>query len=225
VPDASYQSSTTLSGGTRANSTFTAPTGVAVGSFLTIFLEYEDWAAEPTTPAGWTRIAANGSTVCSAFLYYKFADAADAAASSFTITHASEWTSGIMTRYSDVDPTTPIHGTPLTANGSGSTPSCGSITTTLDNGLAVHHYATYDPSAGRTASSGWTERADISNSYQQEKLVTPAGPTGSTTQTPTGGTWASIAVVLASYVPEYRTRVRHFLPPVHRDLGRRPSRF
>jgi hypothetical protein len=195
-----FGSASTLTGAVRTNSVLTKPTGLAAGDYIEIWLEVEDFTGTLTL-AGWTRVDAQnngGVEKESGYLFYKIADSTDAAAASFTITHASAWTTGWCARYSGVDNTTPQDATPVTNTGTTGTSTALSVTSVTAGAMVIHHHVSYDAGTGFTPTAGWTERQDVSDMYVQEQLFAAAGASGSTTRVWSGVShpWATVSVAL-----------------------------
>jgi len=97
-------------GANSANCIITKPAGLALGDFMLAHVVNKATSGTIAPPANWTIIGAQSNTASSrSALFYKFADAADVAASTFTFTLGTSGRNrGEMMALLGVDTTSPI---------------------------------------------------------------------------------------------------------------------
>src|SRR4051812_8770225 len=113
---ADTRSVSTLSNGTRTNSVFTAPAGIVNGDGLVCVLQTGGTAAiAPTPPAGWAAITGMGASLSVTRVdpwtmrLYGFYKVASGESGSYTFTHSSGATEGILYCCSGSDVSSPIN--------------------------------------------------------------------------------------------------------------------
>lgn len=216
---AAFRSSSSLSSGTRTNSTLTAPAGIVDGDWLTIVF-YIEANVTPTPPTGFSQIQTGGlDTVGGAdnesFDVYVYRKKAASESGNYTVTHASSFTAGYMEADSGGDGAATngedfaatvnavdgeVGGTNYTALGG---------TTTVDESLVGFYFGSWDPSNAVTPPGGttptFTERLDSASVliYAATGVMTTAGATGNktatgATQDTTGGMVAFLTSVKAA---------------------------
>jgi hypothetical protein len=200
-----YRSSSTVSGGTRSNTSFTAPSGIANNDILVILMLVGN-STTATAPSGfstasgfpisytWTSVDV---TVLRLYVFYKVASSESG---NYATTHGSAYTEGVMYAFSGGDTTTPISPTPVTGfsngnAGDGATLTVTTITPSVDNSMVIWVGATWDdfgaanPPTGTTPT--FTERYNpttASSFYVAEGVLGTAGATGSKSVTSTQAT-------------------------------------
>lgn len=168
-----YQSTQTNSG---TNTTvITKPVSLAVGDAMlgAIWAGTTNGNGTATAPAGWTQKQSVGFFWGTQYLFWKVADAADAAATNFTFTGGGTGTRliwGSVTRVTGGAATTPIDQASQAAQSGGvSGFSTGTITPTAANSLCFIFTCGGDSTAYRTVSGyayvtnnpTWTEAYDL----------------------------------------------------------------
>jgi len=108
-------------GANSSNCVITKPAGLAVGDFMLAHVVNKDTAGTITPPANWTIVGAQSNTASSrSALFYKFADAADVAASTFTFTLGSTGRNlGEIGAWLNVDTSNPINAADQQINDAG----------------------------------------------------------------------------------------------------------
>lgn len=129
---------------TGANPTVAVPAGYALGDLLVIITT---GTATPTTPSGWTSLAAQGATGFVTILY-KFAAASE---SSVAITLAGTTSKAVMVAYRGVSATDTISAF---TTATGTTLATATLTTTYANGYVI---SVYGSNGG--AATNWTAPA------------------------------------------------------------------
>lgn len=181
-----YRSAGVLSYGSRANSTINKPSGTADGDLLIaqFVLERDGSAHSATPPAGWTLLDDFTFDAFSAYyrtyLYWKIAGGSEP--SSYTWTHTTGLSSGLLVAYSGVNASTPFDVAYSRADkildGPGdATAIAPSITTVTADTMLLTLRTSWD---GNTVSptSGWSERVDSTVVYAQDRTQAVAGATG-----------------------------------------------
>lgn len=196
---AKYESSTfnNASGGAGSQAlAINKPTGLAVGDLMVaqVMTAFAGGAGVPATgPAGWTVLRTDGT----ARVYWKLADSADVAATSFTFTLALvNSIHGYISRFSSVNPNLPIdqnNGNYQQSGGTGAISSSG-ITPTVLSSLYVISVMGNDVSSRTvsgqqivTSNPTWTEAFDayrslvtISLAYAPRGQLTSTGNASAT---------------------------------------------
>ena len=200
-----YRSISSLSLGTRTNSTVTAPSGITNGDILFFFLHTGSssgfsatapggfaavpgtWPMEMTEPADpWTSRL---------FVWYKVASGESG---NYTATHGSGSTEGVMVCCSTAGtpPASPLTPDPSQTTGttSGGTETVTGVTTSEDNSLLVFLCDLWDQAGPASAPTGttptYTERYDPGATgvlYVATGVLTPAGATGNETMNSANG--------------------------------------
>lgn len=176
-----FRAASTLSYGTRTNSTISKPSGVVDGDVLIMQYVLEGSSPSATAPAGWTVI--DDKTINAYGVYYRtwvMRRVASSDGASYTWTHSSAYSSATIAAYSGVDGTTPLDVAPSYNSGTGTSASASSITTVTAGTMKVVLRTSWDGNA-ISPTSGWTERADGPVYYVQELVQAAAGATGSVT--------------------------------------------
>jgi len=148
------------------------PTGLQVGDLLLAFI-YTD-KSTLQTPSGWsagntgTRTT-GGSAIWQGQAFWKIADSSDVAASTFSFSTSGTPTSigGILSRWSDPNPTTPVSDSAIAfTNVSGTTISGAAITPTASSQLVMfggsEASVSFDTYATVNHNPSWTEVTDSS---------------------------------------------------------------
>jgi len=111
----------TSPGANSSNCVITKPAGLAIGDFMLAHVVNKDMAGTITPPAKWTIVGAQSNTASSrSALFYKFADAADIAAGTFTFTlGATGRNLGEIGAWLNVDTSNPINAADQQINDAG----------------------------------------------------------------------------------------------------------
>jgi prepilin-type N-terminal cleavage/methylation domain-containing protein len=155
------------------------PTGTVSGDLLIAAVSVDtDVLASIAPPAGWTLILKDTySPQITLGVWYKKAGGSEGTSYTFTWT-GSKRAYGWAMRFSGQDPTNPINGTPTTSKGSGSaTPSCPSVTTTVDNAMIVRIGA-FDSNPITVDSPGLTGHTAITMDYSNNASTASSGGAG-----------------------------------------------
>jgi hypothetical protein len=192
------RSDSILATGSRANSTITAPSGIANGDILLAVLSVGDGTALPslavTGPAGWTEIS--GSPLAQARAdpytvslraYWKIASSESG---SYAFTHTSADTVGYIVALTGGHGTTPLSPTPTNnvsdQAANGQTTTYTGLTTPADGSYLLAAETIWD-AAGTTAIAGttptFTNRVRSGGTYMSDGVLTTAGATGNKTRT------------------------------------------
>lgn len=183
------ESSSTVSGGTRTNTTITAPSGITNGDLLVIAIDCGG-GATVTAPSGFSTVtgspvsynwAPSDSYTVRVYTFYKVASGESG---NYTCTHSSAYTTASMWRISGADGTVDQVSTDYRSGSVGITDGdvvTAPTLTTSDDGAAVVWYgACWDGFGARSPTSGWTETYNGTGvSYSQYTIKTTAGATGS----------------------------------------------
>jgi hypothetical protein len=201
-----YRSQTTTTYATRTNTVVNKPSGVVDGDLLLfrIVTGLQTEAPDATPPAGLTQIGTTIDMVdgsgynVEARTYYRVASSEP---SSYTFTHTSCSSQGIILAYDGVDTTTPLDVTPSVATSTGNTSTATSITTVTANAMLVLIESDWaDAAAASTPPTGMTERFDATLSYVAEQVKTTAGATGTKVLTNSnvngGSRWSAVLIAL-----------------------------
>jgi hypothetical protein len=166
---AAYRSHSTLSLGTRTNSTFAAPSGIQNGDTLLILISAGQVPAIAVTPPA-------GFATCTGFpleygysgdtwkvRLYAFWKVAASESGSYTCTHSSGSSEGVMYAVSGGHATTPINPNPTTqihtTETTGSTLTAPSITPAVADSFIAWFGGTWDDFGNdATPATGFTER-------------------------------------------------------------------
>ena len=201
-----FRSLTSTGYASRTNTVLTAPAGLADGDILLCALvtALTGTAPTPTAAAGFSQIGTATSVTAGGFngklwLYWK---RAASESGSYTFTHATCSSQGVLTAYSGGK----VSGTPTgaTINNTGTNPnhndiSTGlSITTTAANSWLLYLAHDWTGSGTLSPPSGMTERFD-NLLYSADELISAAGATGNRTQnnaSALGEPWATRMVEL-----------------------------
>ena len=152
-------------GANSSNCVITKPAGLAVGDFMLAHVVNKATSGTITPPANWTIVGAQSNTAssCSA-LFYKFADAADVAASTFTFTLGTTGRNrGEMAAWLGVDTSNPINVADQQINAAGT--SIAVPTPTVTNGCLVLIVGSNALGGIATACSGSDPTATITLGY------------------------------------------------------------
>lgn len=180
----------------------TAPTGIAAGHLLLAHVVHNDGtAASITPPAGWTLKAQfNNSGNVGVGIYYKIATASEPA--SYTWTFGRSTKSAVsISRYYDIDTTSPFDGNGAVVIVNGTTLTLPSISTTGPNPRVVG-FAASASATSFTPASGMTERYDTASTVTLEAadvVQATAGASGAKTYT------AASSAKLAGYLVALRS--------------------
>ena len=128
----------------RTNTPVTAPTGITDGDYLLLIaITGASTAPAVTLPAGFAGVPGPTwpqSTVWLGFnvkLYVAY-KIASSESGSYTFTHTTAASQGVMMRFSGVDTTTPHDANATINNGSGTTTTALGLTTVTDNAAVVY---------------------------------------------------------------------------------------
>lgn len=167
------------------------PTGLAVGDLMLAFCWRSNAISPvpaPTPPAGWTLITSvenvdPHNTHQAAFLFRKFADSVDVAATDFTFTNADF--TGVVA-YSGVDSTTPIEAFDEVSYAE----PAGTLTAVLPslvalgvNRRSVYFVSTCSVAPTHAPPTGYTERVDGFGDSLGDRVFAESGSTGTQTVT------------------------------------------
>lgn len=197
-------SRTVVAGATRTNTTFSAPSGIADGDVLLCLIQTgSNPVRTVTAPAGWSAVTTFPITMTSfggdpyVVRQHAFIKVASGESGSYTFSHSSAWTEGVLTRCTGVDNTTPIDATPTTDNHASSTGgnsvTAPTITTTVNDALIFYWGGVWDGFGNASPPSGttptFTERANDTAGvfYAASGVLATAGATGAKTVTVSQG--------------------------------------
>jgi alpha-tubulin suppressor-like RCC1 family protein len=178
----------------------TKPTGTVQNDVMVAVIGVNQNAATVTltAPSGWNLINANNSTtVLYSATYYKVATASEGSNYTWTINVAGTPTAkkavGVISSYSGVNTTTPIHVNGSQANASGTTMTSPSVTTTVANTVIVAAFSTSRADTvtagssmtlrGQAASSGGGGATTKATSEMQDIAQSGTGASGAKTAT------------------------------------------
>jgi len=163
--DISLRSVGASPGANSSNCIITKPAGLAVGDFMLAHVVNKATSGTITPPANWTIIGAQSNTASSrSALFYKFADAADVAASTFTFTLGTTGRNrGEMGAWLGVNTTTPINVANQQINSAGTSIAVPSPTVTT--GCLVLIVGSNASGGVATACSGSDPTATITLGY------------------------------------------------------------
>jgi len=152
-------------GANSSNCIITKPVGLAVGDFMLAHVVNKATAGTITPPANWTIIGAQSNTASSrSALFYKFADAADVAASTFTFTLGTVGRNrGEMAAWLSVDTSTPVHAVDQQINAAGTSIAVPSITVSDARKLLI--IGSNASGGTATACSGINQVCTITDGY------------------------------------------------------------
>ena len=179
------------------------PAGIVAGELLLVQTSASS-SFTPTGPAGWTLRSVMLSGIPAA-IFYRIADGTESGSATFTVQSSANRCSGIMTRWSGVDTTTPFDVADVKSAASGVGYTSPTITTSTDSAVIV-----YTVSLGASGSSSINTPAGITQVEQGgagggrrlfsgRELISPAGATGTRSWTQTGSTalqWGGIVTPL-----------------------------
>lgn len=219
APDAAgiaVGSSSTLTYGTRTDSTITAPSAIANGNVLVAVLHVGDATALPalavTPPAGWTELTGSPVALDRADPYTLslrfYGKVASGESGDYTFTHTSAQTEGIIYRITGADTTSSFTPNPVTNNFQdlfdGQLTTGLSITTVRDGSLVIMASDAWDgpglavPPTGTTPT--FTERYKGSAVYFCDGVMATAGATGDKTHVNGNGSqglpWTSVMIAV-----------------------------
>jgi hypothetical protein len=156
-----YRSSSTVNYASHANTTITAPAGIANGDLLLIyFCVGAASVITATPPTGFTALTGFPSSVTDSGFNvncYAWKKTASSESGSYVVTHATNSSLAYMGAYSGANASTPINPNPTIATGAGTTSTATGLTTAANNSYVVAFY------------QDW---GDVSN-----QLVKPTGTT------------------------------------------------
>ena len=152
-------------GANSSNCIITKPVGLALGDFMLAHIVNKATSGTITPPANWTIIGAQSNTASSrSALFYKFADSADVAASTFTFTLGTTGRNrGEMGAWLGVNTTTPINVANQQINSAGTSIAVPSPTVTT--GCLVLIVGSNASGGVATACSGSDPTATITLGY------------------------------------------------------------
>ncbi|WP_250556511.1 PKD domain-containing protein [Pseudonocardia lacus] len=164
----------------------TKPTGSAVGDVLLATFTADNRPTVATAPAGWTSfVPALRPAEASLFGYYHVVTAADAGTNSWTwtLSAAQKWNGGV-TRFTGVDPVSPLDTTVSSATNLSSTAttvSVPSVTTATPGALLVGGLGANGTTPLTTPPTGWTltwQSTGAQAASQAHRAQAAPGPTG-----------------------------------------------
>lgn len=177
----------------------TKPSGVVSGDVLVA--SFIAVGTVHTTLAGWTEIGFKAEgTSAGLTILRKVAGGSEPASYSFV--NSGGLVSGDIIALTGVDNTTPEDATATTGTGTGTTLTAPAITTVTDNAWWMTFFATDGTQTTLSQPSGFTvdvaSFSDGAGDVQRvdHKVITPAGPTGTTTSTAASGGWMAISVAV-----------------------------
>lgn len=210
MADPAVRSTSSLTSGTRANSTITAPSGIQNGDKLIYILSIGG-------PAGPTATAPSGFTALPGYpmaysrpdpwtvRIYAWEKTASSESGSYASTHASASTEGFMYAVSSAGNVSPNPTTNVGASGSAAGPITATGLTTPANGALVIYVAgswndigPTSPPTGTTPT--FTERRDAGVLYVADGILATAGATGDksiTAATTFQAAWAASLISIA----------------------------
>ena len=152
-------------GANSSNCIITKPAGLALGDFMLAHVVNKATSGTITPPANWTIIGAQSNTASSrSALFYKFADAADVAASTFTFTLGTTGRNrGEMAAWLGVDTSSPINAANQQINSAGT--SIAVPTPTVTDGCRVLVFGSNALGGVATACSGTDPACTITLGY------------------------------------------------------------
>lgn len=203
-----YRTASAQSGtGAATSVAVTKPAGLAVGDYIDLFLEFFSATGTViTTPANWVEEitqAAQAANTSSGRRFWKIADAADVAASTFTFS----WTGSVsfaydVAAYTGVDPNAPINTKASATSASSTAQTCPAVTPTFNNTLLV---CALGFEANSTITSGavsnLTTAARINASGGMGDTAGPAAGVSSGTKAFTIGTAKECATTTIALTP------------------------
>ena len=176
-----------------------------------LILDLGSSGGTPTTPAGWTLIAGSQQAAAdSSYGYWKVATGAEGGTSFVATLATAGRATSVITRYTNVDTTTPIDATPTTASqASSATLTLPSQTTVTDKAFLISGVCG-NAAVGLTWTQppGWTTPVTSTGTgkgaaYSDGVVVTPPGATG--TQTWGWSTTSNIDGWMAALRPQIVT--------------------
>ena len=190
---AAFRSLSNMTYGSRTNTTITAPSGIVDGDILILALVIGKSGSAPpaaTLPAGFSTIQGPNETETGTFFVNRILawKVASGESGSYTVTHASASSQGVMLCISGASGSTPVSSDNECNDVSdGQTTTALSITTPSNNSLVAfiaHNYAGYtgiaSPPTGTTPT--FTEQLDTGLMYVATGVLATAGATGNKTQ-------------------------------------------
>lgn len=198
-----FGSSNVLAEGTRANSTYTAPSSIADGDVLLIWhFEFNSGGyPTPTPPTGFATVPSGSwpmfnSADYAQWLWYKVASGESG---NYTVTHTSAVTRGIVARITGANTTSPFAPNATQNGGNGTTTTYTGLTTTVDQELILLFGSDDNDNSNTYAVTGYTLQATTPGECLLTKTLTPAGATGSPTMTNNsnpGTPWFGVMVAM-----------------------------
>jgi len=152
------------------------PPNGSIGDFLLLVLERNDTTAAPSV-TNWTNVAALTSTngTSSTAVYYRYATSATGsvdAPSAITFGSSTVARAGVILRFANVDPISPIHQATLNNVAStATTVNATNITSTLDNTLAVFIATMIGARSTTNTTTNWTAGAGVTAFASQNTTV------------------------------------------------------
>jgi hypothetical protein len=177
----------------RANTTITAPSGIANNDVMIarIVTAASSEAPDPTAPAGWTQIGSTIDGTAGGFNLEArdYIKVASGESGNYTWTHSTASSQGWIGVFRGVDTTTPQDAT-ATANTAfdTTTTTATGLTTATDGAWLIfigHDWA--GNSNNLSPPSGMTERLDVTLTYVATQEIATAGATGNRTHTNNSG--------------------------------------
>lgn len=183
------------------------PSGITAGELLLATVADSGSTAPNTNPGGWTLALAQAgpSSSPSMAVWYKIATGGEGGSVTFTTNATAGRVTGIMTRWSGVDNTTPMDATPVGSNSAiATTFTMAGITTVTANAMLVHTISLNASSAADIVTLSGTTKASGSTGTGRRQSIfyetqTSAGASGTRTWSNTPATslqWAGVIIAL-----------------------------
>lgn len=206
------RSVTTLATGTRTNSSFTAPAGITDGDILLLLMSCGATTGPPAvTLSGFSVVTGFPGNINKADPFTRDLVAlwklASGESGSYTTSHASANTDGILYAISGADGTTPFNPAATIANGTGPTTTATGLSTNRDSSLVIFAGIAWDgwtatatPPTGTTPTFALRFSGGTSGSFVAfDGPMTTHGPTGNKSATcinAVGNPWCVVLIAV-----------------------------
>ena len=197
------RSTSSVTGGTRTNTTITAPAGITNGDVLVALMTVGAASAPTVTPpSGFTEVTTTGwpLTIDKSDPWQMrvrfFWKVASGESGNYTFTHSSAYTEAIMYAASGANTTTPVSPNPTSASGDSTTATATGLTTPVDSSLVIWVGSVWNNIGPTTPPTGttptFTEYFDGGSGgifYSAAGVMTTAGATGNKAVSNVGGSY------------------------------------
>lgn len=180
-----FRSSDILAFGSHTNSTFNKPAGTADDDILIAAISIRN-APAVTPPADWNTFSGTPFTMWDSYSTYMYWKRAASEGASWTWTHATQNSNGILIACSGAiatgDPNDATPTSNLNAGAADKNVVALEITTATANALGIIVWSNKVDTGGQTPPTGFTEHGDPNNTYGvEDKIFSSAGATGNQT--------------------------------------------